>query len=42
VHRAVTGVSRVFVLRHPTFSTFISQPLDGLQRWQSVLLAAAC
>jgi hypothetical protein len=39
VHRAVTGVSRMFVLNHPTFSTFLSQPLDGLQRWQSALRA---
>jgi hypothetical protein len=28
-------VSRSIVTGHQTFSTFLSMPLDGLQRWQS-------
>jgi hypothetical protein len=35
VHRTATSIVRAFVSKHSTFATFLSQPLDGLQRWQS-------
>ena len=41
VQRTITAVTRAFVNRHETFSTFLSMPLDGLQRWQSTLRLSA-
>lgn len=35
VHRAGTEITRALVTGHSTFSTFLSEPLGGLQRWQS-------
>lgn len=34
-HRAVTAVVRAIASRHETFAVFLSEPLEGLQRWQS-------
>jgi hypothetical protein len=43
MHRTATGIVRAFVSKHSTFATFLSEPLDGLQRWQSAFRAcAAC
>jgi hypothetical protein len=33
-HRACTDLMRAFTTRHATLATFLSEPLDGLQRWQ--------
>jgi hypothetical protein len=33
-HRACTDIMRAFTMRHATLSVFLSEPLDGLQRWQ--------
>jgi hypothetical protein len=33
-HRAFTDLMRAFTTRHATLATFLSEPLDGLQRWQ--------
>ncbi len=33
-HRAASELLRALVTRHETFRTFLSEPLDGLQRWQ--------
>lgn len=35
VHRACTSLTRAVVTKHSTLATFLSEPLDGLQRWQS-------
>jgi hypothetical protein len=35
VHRAFTSLTRAFITKHGTLATFLSEPLDGLQRWQS-------
>jgi hypothetical protein len=35
VHRTITSVVAAFITKHSTFATFLSEPLDGLQRWQS-------
>ncbi len=35
VHRAGTEMTRAIIMGHSTFSTFLSEPLGGLQRWQS-------
>ena len=40
LQRTAVAVVRAFVTRHSTFSTFLSEPLDGLQRWQSALQRA--
>jgi hypothetical protein len=37
VHRTMTSLTRAFALQHTTMSTFLAQPLDGIQRWQSAL-----
>ena len=34
LHRSVNSVVRAMCMEHSTFSTFLSTPLDGLQRWQ--------
>jgi hypothetical protein len=34
LHRALTNVTRALVVKHETFAPFLSEPLDGLQRWQ--------
>jgi hypothetical protein len=33
-HRALTNIARALVIKHETFAPFLSEPLDGLQRWQ--------
>jgi hypothetical protein len=38
VHRTAASIVRAFVSKHSTFATFLSEPLDGLQRWQSACL----
>ena len=38
-HRVATDVLRAVVVQHETFAVFLSEPLDGLQRWQSALIA---
>ena len=35
IHRTAIGVTRALVAKNETFATFLSEPLDGLQRWQS-------
>jgi hypothetical protein len=35
VHRSANEIVRALVMKHSTFSTFLSEPLGGLQRWQS-------
>ena len=37
-HRSLVSIMRALLTRHETFSTFLSEPLEGLQRWQSALL----
>jgi hypothetical protein len=37
-HRSLVAVLRALITRHDTFSTFLSEPLEGLQRWQSAFL----
>ena len=39
VHRIGTELMRALVTQHETFATFLSEPLDGLQRWQSACSA---
>ncbi len=39
LHRMSTEVTRALITGHSTFAVFLSEPLDGLQRWQS---ASAC
>jgi hypothetical protein len=39
-HRTLTGIYRAFVSEHSTFRVFLSEPLDGLQRWQSACMHA--
>jgi hypothetical protein len=39
LHRTLTNIMSAFVTQHSTFSTFLSEPLDALQRWQR---ACAC
>jgi hypothetical protein len=34
LHRAINNVVRALFTQHSTFSCFLSEPLDGLQRWQ--------
>ena len=34
LHRSVTSVVRAMFTQHSTFSCFLAEPLDGLQRWQ--------
>jgi hypothetical protein len=41
VHRTLTGIMHAFTRKHETFATFLSEPLDGLQRWQSALCMRA-
>ncbi len=38
VQRTAVGVLRALVTRHSTFATFLSEPLDGLQRWQMFMI----
>jgi hypothetical protein len=44
VHRTATEVLRALVMRHDTFSVFLSEPMDGMQRWQlaMVLVSVVC
>ena len=42
LHRASTNIVRAFMTKHDTFATFLSEPLDGLQRWQSALCVVHC
>jgi hypothetical protein len=37
-HRSITGIARAAVMQHETFATFLSEPLDGLQRWQMYMI----
>ncbi len=37
-HRTLTAVLRAFCTKHGTFATFLSEPLDGLQRWQMFMI----
>lgn len=43
-HRTITNIVRAFVTQNDTFACFLSEPLDGLQRWQMVRspIATAC
>jgi hypothetical protein len=34
LHRAITNIVRALFTKHGTFSCFLSEPLDGMQRWQ--------
>jgi hypothetical protein len=38
VQRTMTAVTHALVQKHGTFATFISEPLDGLQRWQMFMV----
>ena len=38
MHRTFTELARAFITKHETFSTFLSEPLDGMQRWQMFML----
>jgi hypothetical protein len=42
LHRTCTELARAVITQHSTFATFLSEPLDGLQRWQSALCARVC
>jgi hypothetical protein len=44
VHRIGTELMRALVTQHSTFATFLSEPLDGLQRWQMfmILITVVC
>jgi hypothetical protein len=37
-HHACTDIMRAFTMRHATLSVFLSEPLDGLQRWQMFIV----
>ena len=43
-HRVATDVLRAMVVQHETFACFLSEPLDGLQRWQQwiILISLVC
>jgi hypothetical protein len=42
-HRSLVTILRAVLTQHDTFSTFLSEPLEGMQRWQSACCAgAAC
>ena len=34
LHRAITNIARALFTKHSTFAVFLSEPLDGMQRWQ--------
>ena len=34
LHRTCTDLARAIMTKHETFATFLSEPLDGMQRWQ--------
>ncbi len=38
VHRIGTELMRALVTQHSTFACFLSEPLDGLQRWQMFVI----
>ena len=38
VQRTFTSLTRAVVTKHDTLSTFLSEPLDGLQRWQMFMI----
>ena len=38
MHRTFTELARALITKHSTFATFLSEPLDGLQRWQMFML----
>ena len=39
-HRTLVSIMRALLTQHKTFSTVLSEPLEGLQRWQSAYAAA--
>jgi hypothetical protein len=43
-HRTATEMVRALVMRNETFSVFLSEPMDGMQRWQMaiVLISVVC
>ena len=41
VHRTAIGITRALMTKNETFRTFLAEPLDGLQRWQSTRPAVA-
>ena len=38
VHRAFTNLTRAVATKHSTLAVFLSEPLDGLQRWQMFMI----
>ncbi len=38
LHRLATDTMRALITKHDTFATFLSEPLDGLQRWQMFII----
>ena len=38
IHRLCTNLTRAVVTKHSTMATFLSEPLDGLQRWQMFMI----
>ena len=44
LHRTGTEMMRALVMRHDTFRTFLSEPMDGLQHWQMfmILVSVVC
>ena len=34
-HRSLVSIMRALITQHETFSTFLAEPLEGMQRWQS-------
>ena len=38
LHRLATDLMRALITKHDTFATFLSEPLDGLQRWQMFII----
>jgi hypothetical protein len=38
VHRVGTDLMRALITQHSTFACFLSEPLDGLQRWQMFVI----
>jgi hypothetical protein len=43
-HRSMVDIMRALLTQHETFSTFLSEPLEGLQRWQKfvILITLVC
>lgn len=38
IHRLFTNLTRAVVTKHSTMATFLSEPLEGLQRWQMFMI----